>query len=108
MPSLPSTARMGQQQFGLEYERSPKPVRYYRDVAAALDREANVRCVLYLAANYDLLQFVSGFFRSTRCPVFLGLVRDWHAQLLDMPVLSRSGVGYCPLEETFSEQHANA
>jgi len=79
--------RAGEPRFALEYERSPKPKRYYSDVAAALDREAHVSHVLYLACNYDLLQFVSGFFRSSRCQVFFGLVKDWHAQLLDMPVL---------------------
>ena len=77
----------GEARFALEYERSPKPKRYYSNVAAALDREVHVSHVLYLACNYDLLQFVSGFFRRRRCQVFFGLVKDWHAQLLDMPVL---------------------
>lgn len=81
---------MGQHRFGLEYERSPKPMRYYRDVSVALGRETNVGTVLYLVANYDLLQFVSGFFRNSQSHVFFGLVKDWHAQLLDMPVLSPS------------------
>jgi hypothetical protein len=83
-------SEMGQHKFGLEYERSPKPMRYYRDVAAALSRETNVSSVLYLVANYDLLQFIFGFFRSGPCHVFLGLVKDWHAELLDMPVLCSS------------------
>ena len=77
----------GDSRFALEYERSPKPKRYYISTAAALDREAHVRHVLYLASNYDLLQFVSGFFRSSRCQMFFGLVKDWHTQMLDMPVL---------------------
>lgn len=83
-------SEMGQHQFGLEYERSPKPMRYYRDAAATLGRETNVSSVLYLLANYDLLQFVSGFFGSGAGRVFFGLVKDWHAQLLDMHVLSPS------------------
>ena len=65
-------------------------MRYYREVAADLNRERNVGTVLYLVANYDLLQFIFGFFRSGPHCVFLGLVKDWHAQLLDMPVLSPS------------------
>src|SRR6266478_5579723 len=52
----------GEQRFALEYERSPKPMRYYRDVAASLGREAHVSHVLYLVCNYDLLQFISGLF----------------------------------------------
>jgi hypothetical protein len=76
----------GERRFALEYERSPKPMRYYRDVATSLSREAHVNCVLYLVSNYDLLQFVSGFFRNGQCRVVFGLVKDWHSQLLDMPV----------------------
>jgi len=79
-------AGAGESRFALEYERSPKPKRYYSGVAADLDRELHVSQVLYLASNYDLLRFVSSFFRSSRCQVFFGLVKDWHAQLLDMPV----------------------
>ena len=76
----------GEQRFALEYERSPKPMRYYREVAASLSREAHVNQVLYLVCNYDLLQFISSFFRNDHCRVFFGLVKDWHSQLLDMPV----------------------
>lgn len=74
----------GERRFALEYERSPKPIRYYRDVAAALGREARIDHLLYLVPNYDLLRFISGFFRNSQCRVFFGLVKDWHAQLLDM------------------------
>jgi hypothetical protein len=80
----------GERRFALEYERSPKPIRYYREVAAALDREAHVSHVLYLVSNYDLLQFVSGFFGNGRFRTCFGLVKDWHNQLLDMPVSCRS------------------
>lgn len=76
----------GERRFALEYERSPKPMRYYRDVAAVLSRETNVGHMLYLVSNYDLLQFISGCFRSSQHRVFFGLVKDWHAQLLDMSV----------------------
>lgn len=76
----------GEPRFALEYERGPKPMRYYKDVAALLSREAHVDRVLYLVCNYDLLQFVAGFFGNTQHRVFFGLVEEWHAQLLDMPV----------------------
>lgn len=90
----------GEQRFALEYERSPKPMRYYRDVAAALGREAHVSHVLYLVSNYDLLQFISGFFRSSQCRVFFGLVKDWHTQLLDMPVSSSTATRCFRFRET--------
>ena len=76
----------GEQRFALEYERSPKTIRYYTDVAASLGREAHVKQVLYLVCNYDLLQFISRLFGNSQCRVFFGLVKDWHDQLLDMPV----------------------
>jgi hypothetical protein len=96
----------GEQRFALEYERSPKPMRYYRDVAAALGREAHVNHVLYLVCNYDLLQFISGFFRNSPCRVFFGLVKDWHAQLLDMPVCCCSATRSIPFRETLDEAAA--
>lgn len=97
----------GEQHFALEYERTPKPMRYYRDVAAALGRETHVSHVLYLVSNYDLLQFVCGFFRSSRCRVFFGLVKDWHAQLLDMPVSSSSATRCFRMRENFKGALAN-
>jgi hypothetical protein len=93
----------GERRFALEYERSPKPIRYYRDVAASLSREAHVNHVLYLTCNYDLLQFVSGFFRNTKCRVFFGLAKDWHRQLLDMPVSCNSATRCFRFRETLND-----
>ena len=93
-------ADVGEHRFALEYERSPKTIKYYRDVAASLGREAHVNHVLYLVCNYDLLQFISGFFRNTQCHVFFGLVKDWHAQLLDMPVCCSSAIRCFRFRET--------
>jgi len=93
----------GAQRFALEYERSPKPMRYYRDVAASLSREAHVHQVLYLVCNYDLLQFVSGFFRNGQCRVVFGLVKDWHNQLLDMPVSCTSATRCFRFRETLND-----
>ena len=89
----------GEQRFALEYERSPKPLRYYRDVAASLNREAHVDRVLYLVCNYDLLQFVSRSFGNSQHRVFFGLVKDWHDQLLDMPVSYSSATSSFPLRK---------
>jgi hypothetical protein len=72
--------------FALEYERSPKAAKFYRAIAAGIAREQDVDYILYLAPNYDLLRFVSSFFMNAKRPVYFGLVRDWHEQLLDMRV----------------------
>ncbi len=61
----------GEQRFALEYERSPKPMRYYRDVAATLSREAHVK--------------------------------DWHSQLLDMPVSCSSATRCFRFRETLND-----
>jgi hypothetical protein len=93
----------GEQRFALEYERSPKPMRYYRDVAASLGREAHVNQVLYLVCNYDLLQFISGFFGNSKCRVLFGLVKDWHSQLLDMSVSCSSATRRFRFRETLND-----
>ena len=80
----------GDLRFALEYERSPKPIRYYKEIAAFLNREAHVNRVLYLVCNYDLLQFISRFFKDARQRVVFGLESDWRRELLDMPVISTS------------------
>lgn len=92
--------------FALEYERSPKPMRYYRDVVAALRREAHVNHVLYLTSNYDLLRFISSFFRDSQCHVSFGLVKDWHSQLLDMPVSCSSATRSVRFRETLRDAPA--
>jgi len=97
----------GEQRFALEYERSPKPMRYYRDVAASLGREAHVNQVLYLVCNYDLLQFISGFFRNSQRRVLFGMVKDWHSQLLDMPVSCSPATRCVRFRETLDDAAAH-
>ncbi len=95
-------SEVGEHRFALEYERSPKTTRYYRAVAASMSQEAHVNQVLYLDCNYDLLRFVSGFFRKSQGRVFFGLVRDWGAQLLDMLVSDGSATGFLRLREALN------
>jgi hypothetical protein len=78
---------IGERRFALEYERSPKPAKCYRAIAACMSQEIHVNRLLYLVSNYDLLRFVSGFFANAEFPVFFGLVPDWHSHLLEMPIL---------------------
>ena len=78
---------IGERRFALEYERSPKAAKCYRAIAECMSQEVHMNRLLYLVANYDILRFVSGFFRNAEFPVFFGLVQDWHAHLLEMPIL---------------------
>jgi hypothetical protein len=78
----------GESRFALECERSAKTIERYRAIATALSTEKRVSQVLYLAARDNLLRYVSGQLGKAKCRVYFGLARDWHAQLLDMPVIS--------------------
>jgi len=92
----------GERRFALEYERTPKPAKSYRAIAARISREIHVSRLLYLVANYDILRFVSGLFASASFPVFFGLVADWHARLLEMPVLDGHAKGTSPLQQALN------
>lgn len=90
---------IGERRFALEYERTPKPAKRYRTIAACMSDEVHVNRLLYLVANYDILRFVSGFFADTEFPVFFGLVADWHSHLLEMPVLDGHDKRAFPLRQ---------
>ncbi len=74
--------------FALEYERSPKTIDRYRVIAVTLSQESRVSRVLYLVTSHDLLRFVMNHVGKAQGRVYFGLARDWHSQLLDMPVTS--------------------
>ncbi|MGB6875394.1 MAG: hypothetical protein WBD87_05115 [Candidatus Acidiferrales bacterium] len=93
---------VGERMFALEYERTPKPAKRYRVIAASMNQEVHVNRLLYLVANYDILRFISGFFTETECPVFFGLVQDWHSHLLEMPVLDGVAKRTFPLKQALN------
>ncbi len=93
---------IGERRFALEYERTPKPAKCYRAIAASLSQEVHVNRLLYLVANYDILRFVSGFFSKAVYPVFFGLLTDWHSHLLEMPVLDALGKRALPLQRVLN------
>lgn len=90
---------VGERRFALEYERTPKPAKCYRAIAACMGQEVHVNRLLYLVANYDILRFVSGFFTKAEYPVFFGLLTDWHSHLLEMQVLDGLGKRAFPLQQ---------
>ncbi|MGH9739021.1 MAG: hypothetical protein ACRD4X_10600 [Candidatus Acidiferrales bacterium] len=91
-----------ERRFALEYERSPKSAKCYRAIAASMSQEVHVNRLLYLTANYDILRFVSAFFTKAEFPVFFGLVPDWHAHLLDMPILAGHAKRSFPLRQALN------
>jgi hypothetical protein len=90
---------IGECRFALEYERTPKAMKYYRAIAFSMGEEIHLSRVLYLVPNYDLLRFISRFFGNTQCAVFFGLVADWHSRLLELPVSSASSKYPIPFRE---------
>ena len=90
---------IGECRFALEYERTPKAMKYYRAIASSVSKEIHLGRVLYLVPNYDLLRFISRFFGNSPCAVFFGLVADWHSRLLEIPVSSASSKYPIPLRE---------
>jgi DNA-binding MarR family transcriptional regulator len=90
---------IGEYRFALEYERTPKAIKYYRAIASSVSQEIHLSRVLYLVPNYDLLRFISRFFGNSQCAVFFGLVADWHSRLLEIPVSSTSSKHPLPFRE---------
>ena len=90
---------IGEYRFALEYERTPKAMKYYSGIASCIGEETHLSRLLYLVTNYDLLRFISRFFRQSKCAVFFGLVGDWHSQLLETPVSSASSKRPIPFRE---------
>ncbi len=72
--------------FALEYERTPKAKSYYEQVARDVSEETAVSCILYLVPGCHMLNYVSRHFSKSAGRVCFGLVRDWHAAQLNMPV----------------------
>jgi hypothetical protein len=89
--------------FALEYERSAKAKRDYLAVSQLLDKEKRISHLLYLVPNYDLLNYLTGILTPGRVSLWFGIVGDWHAQLLGMPVVDTSSRVPRPLHEAFQQ-----
>jgi hypothetical protein len=89
----------GERKFALEYERTRKAKADYAWIAGRVAGEARVSFILYLAANYDLLKFVTGELWDVSPRLVFGLAREWHSHLLEMPVEACHGLGARPFLE---------
>ena len=89
--------------FALEYERSAKAKRDYLGIAQLLDREKRISNLLYLVPNYDVLTYLTGILRPASVSLWFGIVRDWHAQVLGMPVVNGSSRVPRPLHEALQQ-----
>ena len=81
----------GSVKFGMEYERTAKAERHYRLIANRLTQERHLGHVLDLLPNRDLADYVTRFFTQQVPRLYFGLLQDWHAQALEMPVVAAPG-----------------
>ena len=72
--------------FALELERTPKAARHYSAIRERLDLESAIGHFLYLAPNYDLLDFVADKLRGCSRAIYFGLLRDFLEQTLSLSV----------------------
>lgn len=89
-------ANGAQTRFALEYERTPKAAHCYEEIAQLLGEEKLVDCILYLTSNWHLLNYVSRHLAQCRGRVYLGLLRDWRACQLNLPVVSPGSFSHQP------------
>jgi hypothetical protein len=71
----------------LEYERTAKAAKRYKEIRAAVESETMIAQFLYLTANYHLLNFLTQFFERSRKCVYFGLVDDFRRERLNMKVI---------------------
>jgi len=60
-----------------------------RSPISSIRRNKSATCY-YLVPNYDVLSYLTGIFMATPVRLWFGMVRDWHSQLLSMPVVDAS------------------
>jgi hypothetical protein len=77
--------------FALEYERTLKNQREYRAICDALEAEMQIRCVLYLTPNTEILIRLMHQFGSVHRRVAFANARTFAADLLDTRVLTSHG-----------------
>jgi len=61
----------------LEYERSPKAIKYYDWIRERMEAETQVDLILYICANFDLLSYVSARLRNCNKPIYFGLLGEF-------------------------------
>jgi hypothetical protein len=76
--------------FALEYERTLKSAQQYSKIRRALEAEANIPCVLYLAAGMEIAHHLADQFSGIPKRLGFGTAADFRKRLLDTEVLTDS------------------
>jgi len=77
----------GETKFALEYERMAKSSSRYASIRKQIEAERNLNLFVYLAAHYNVLNFVLHHFEYTPKRVYFGLLSDFMDKALNMDVL---------------------
>ena len=77
--------------FALEYERTPKNQKDYRNIQDALQGETQVDCILYLAPNTEMLIRLMHQLKPANCHLAFADARAFAANLLDTHVVTIEG-----------------
>jgi hypothetical protein len=86
---------------GIEYERTYKDARRYEEIAATIDTETELCCVLYIAASPDLVARLGDAIRCQKTPLCVTASGILKQKTLDANVgyLSASGFRACTLRQ---------
>jgi Replication-relaxation len=76
--------------FNLEYERTTKRYSDYANIRELFEQETNLKPVLYVIPDFELLRVLRHAFRGTSAPVFICLAGDFADSFMEMKLTDAS------------------
>ena len=76
--------------FNLEYERTAKRYRDYRDIRELVEQETTLKPILYVVPDFELLRVLLRAFWETSAPVHICLAGDFTDSFVKMRVTDAS------------------
>ncbi|SRR5579884_570511 len=77
--------------FGLEYERSLKSAKRYREIREVLERDAKTNCILYVTSGFDIAWHLANELLGTSKRIAFVPITDFRQRLLDVEVITKPG-----------------
>ena len=74
--------------FAVEYERTLKSAKRYKEVRQALERDTNIGCVLYLTSGVDVSFHLAHEFAFISKRLAFATISNFRRQLLETPVIT--------------------
>jgi hypothetical protein len=76
--------------FNLEYERTARRYSDYASIRESFEQETNLKPVLYVVPDFELLRVLLHAFYGTSAPVFICLAGDFKDSFMEMKVTNAS------------------